>query len=74
MDTIIGNADTKLFLGGSEKTTLKEMEEILGKAGIVPMLLRGELQGAQWRPKKPDSAEAFITQGRGYRLSYRDAC
>jgi type IV secretion system protein VirD4 len=34
MDTIIGNTDTKLFLGGSEKTTLKEMEEILGKETV----------------------------------------
>jgi type IV secretory pathway TraG/TraD family ATPase VirD4 len=31
MDTIIGNTDVKLFLGGSEKTTLKETEELLGK-------------------------------------------
>ena len=33
-DTIIGNCDTLLFLGGKEKTTLKEMEEILGKETI----------------------------------------
>ena len=29
-DTIEGNCDTTLFLGGKEKTTLKEMSEILG--------------------------------------------
>ena len=29
-DTIVGNCDTTLFLGGKEKTTLKEMSEILG--------------------------------------------
>ena len=29
-DTIEGNCDTTLFLGGKEKTTLKEMAEILG--------------------------------------------
>ena len=33
-DTIVGNCDTLLFLGGKEKTTLKEMEEILGKETI----------------------------------------
>ena len=30
-DTIVGNCDTTLFLGGKEKTTLKEISEILGK-------------------------------------------
>ena len=30
-DTIEGNCDTTLFLGGKEKTTLKEIAEILGK-------------------------------------------
>jgi len=29
-DTIVGNCDTTLFLGGKEKTTLKEISEILG--------------------------------------------
>ncbi|MCR4745735.1 MAG: type IV secretory system conjugative DNA transfer family protein [Lachnospiraceae bacterium] len=33
-DTIEGNCDTTLFLGGKEKTTLKEMEELLGKETI----------------------------------------
>ena len=33
-DTIEGNCDTTLFLGGKEKTTLKEMSEILGKETI----------------------------------------
>lgn len=33
-DTIIGNCDTTLFLGGKEKTTLKEISEILGKETI----------------------------------------
>ena len=33
-DTIVGNCDTTLFLGGKEKTTLKEMSEILGKETI----------------------------------------
>jgi type IV secretion system protein VirD4 len=33
-DTIEGNCDTTLFLGGKEKTTLKEMSELLGKETI----------------------------------------
>ena len=33
-DTIEGNCDTILFLGGKEKTTLKEIAEILGKETI----------------------------------------
>ena len=33
-DTITGNCDTTLFLGGKEKTTLKEMSELLGKETI----------------------------------------
>ncbi len=33
-DTISGNCDTTLFLGGKEKTTLKEMSELLGKETI----------------------------------------
>jgi len=33
-ETIIGNCDTMLFLGGAEKTTLKELSEMLGKETI----------------------------------------
>ena len=33
-DTISGNCDTTLFLGGKESTTLKEMSEMLGKETI----------------------------------------
>lgn len=33
-DTIIGNCDTTLFLGGKETSTLKEMSAILGKETI----------------------------------------
>ena len=33
-DTIEGNCDTTLFLGGKEKTTLKEMAEMLGRETI----------------------------------------
>ena len=33
-DTIIGNMDCQVFLGGSEPTTLKELSEALGKETI----------------------------------------
>jgi type IV secretion system protein VirD4 len=36
-DTIAGNCDTTLFLGGKEKSTLKEMSELLGKETIDSM-------------------------------------
>jgi len=34
MDTIVGNCDTMLFLGGKEKTTLEEISKMLGKETI----------------------------------------
>ena len=33
-DTIVGNMDTQIFLGGSEPTTLKDLSEMLGKETI----------------------------------------
>ena len=33
-DTIIGNMDSRIFLGGSEPTTLKELNQALGKETI----------------------------------------
>ena len=44
MDTIIGNCDTTLFLGGKEKTTLKEISDILGKE-TIDMFNTGESRG-----------------------------
>jgi len=44
MDTIIGNADTMLFLGGKEKTTLDEISKMLGKE-TIHMLNTGESRG-----------------------------
>ena len=44
MDTIIGNCDTTLFLGGKEKTTLKEISDILGKE-TIDMYNTGESRG-----------------------------
>lgn len=34
MDTIIGNMDASIFLGGKEKTTLEELSKMLGKETI----------------------------------------
>ena len=34
-DTIVGNCDSTLFLGGKEKGTLKEISELLGKETII---------------------------------------
>lgn len=34
MDTIIGNCDATIFLGGREKTTLEELTKVLGKETI----------------------------------------
>ena len=45
-DTIVGNCDTLLFLGGKEKTTLKEMEEFLGKK-TIDMFNTGESRGRE---------------------------
>ena len=33
-DTIVGNMDSQIFLGGSEPTTLKDLSEMLGKETI----------------------------------------
>lgn len=33
-DTIIGNCDSMIFLGGKEKTTIKDLSETLGKETI----------------------------------------
>ena len=44
-DTIVGNCDVTLFLGGKEKSTLKEISELLGKETID--LSQSENRGAQ---------------------------
>lgn len=43
-DTIIGNCDTTLFLGGKEKSTLKDISEALGKE-TIDMFNTGESRG-----------------------------
>lgn len=46
MDTILGNCDSTLFLGGKEKTTLKELSDILGKE-TVDTFNTGESRGRE---------------------------
>ena len=43
-DTIIGNCDSQIFLGGSEQTTLKDLNTILGKE-TIDMYNTGETRG-----------------------------
>ena len=45
-DTIVGNCDVTLFLGGKEKSTLKEISELLGKE-TIDSLSQSENRGAQ---------------------------
>ena len=45
-DTIVGNCDSTLFLGGKEKGTLKEISELLGKE-TIDSLNQSENRGAQ---------------------------
>ena len=45
-DTIVGNCDSTLFLGGKEKSTLKEISELLGKE-TIDLYNRSENRGSQ---------------------------
>ncbi len=45
-DTIVGNCDTMLILGGKEKGTLKELSEILGKE-TIDLYNTGESRGKE---------------------------
>ena len=45
-DTIIGNCDSKIFLGGTEPTTLKEWSESLGKE-TIDLYNTGENRGKE---------------------------
>ena len=45
-DTIIGNMDSSIFLGGKEPTTLKELEAVLGKE-TIDIYNTGESRGRE---------------------------
>lgn len=57
-ETIIGNCDTTLFLGGKEKSTLKDLSELLGKE-TIDLYNQGQSQGTQ-----PSSSLNFQKVGR----------
>ena len=48
-DTIIGNMDTSIFLGGKEPTTLKELAAVLGKE-TIDTYNTGESRGRETSP------------------------
>lgn len=45
-DTIVGNCDTTVFLGGKEKSTIKDLEEVLGKE-TIDMFNTSDTRGSQ---------------------------
>ena len=63
-DTIIGNMDSQIFLGGSEPTTLKNLSEMLGKETI------DAFNTSDTRGNSPSYGTAF--QKMGHELLSRD--
>ena len=57
-DTIEGNCDTMLFLGGGEKTTLKDLSEVLGKETI------DTVSTSDTRGQSPSSGTNYQKAGR----------
>ena len=63
-DTIVGNMDSQIFLGGSEPTTLKDLSEILGKETI------DAFNTSDTRGNSPSNGTTF--QKMGHELMSRD--
>ena len=63
-DTIVGNMDSQIFLGGSEPTTLKDLSEILGKETI------DSFNTSDTRGNSPSYGTSF--QKMGHELLSRD--
>ena len=63
-DTIVGNMDSQIFLGGSEPTTLKDLSEMLGKETI------DAFNTSDTRGNSPSYGTAF--QKMGHELLSRD--
>ena len=63
-DTIIGNCDTSIFLGGKEETTLKSLSEGLGKQ-TIKTYTKGESRGQS-------RSSSTNTQGIGRELMTQD--
>ena len=63
-DTIVGNMDSQIFLGGSEPTTLKDLSEMLGKETI------DAINTSDTRGNSPSYGTTF--QKMGHELLSRD--
>ena len=63
-DTIVGNMDSQIFLGGSEPTTLKDLSEMLGKETI------DSFNTSDTRGNSPSYGTSF--QKMGHELLSRD--
>ena len=63
-DTIVGNMDSQIFLGGSEPTTLKDLSEMLGKETI------DAFNTSDTRGNSPSYGSTF--QKMGHELMSRD--
>ena len=63
-DTIVGNMDSQIFLGGSEPTTLKDLSEMLGKETI------DSYNNSDTRGNSPSYGTTF--QKMGHELLSRD--
>ena len=58
-DTIVGNMDSQIFLGGSEPTTLKDLSEMLGKETI------DAFNTSDTRGNSPSYGTTFQKMGQG---------
>ena len=64
-DTIIGNCDSQIFLGGSEPTTLKELTEALGKETI------DTFNTSDTRGNSPSYGTNYQKLGKDYGTNYQ---
>ena len=58
-DTIVGNMDSQLFLGGSEPATLKELSKALGKE-TIDTYNTGETRGREQSHEVGEDGKAYI--------------
>ena len=68
-DTIIGNMDATIFLGGKEPTTLKELSAALRFYRIYPAFARSLADSDRAYNRQCDEIEALHAQGRLLRLA-----
>jgi len=60
-ETIIGNCDTTLFLGGKEKTTLKDLSEIFEK--VLKQVITSIFIRPKQRPYKTENLYEYLERG-----------